>query len=166
MSSATPQPVRVLFVCLGNICRSPLAEAVFRQLVERRGLETRFEIDSAGTSDWHIGERPDERTTREAQRRGVLLTGHARQIRDVDIERFDYIVVMDDANERDVRRLAEQIRPDAPIHRLRSFDSEARSDMNVPDPFFGGSSGFARTHDIIERACHGLLERIRSERGL
>jgi protein-tyrosine phosphatase len=158
--------IGVLFVCLGNICRSPLAEGVFRDLVEREGVADRFDIDSAGTSGYHEGDSPDPRTVAVASRRGVRLEHSARQMRESDLGRFEYILVMDAANLAKVERLAEQARPDAEIMLLRSFDPEAGHDLEVPDPYFGGASGFEDVHEMVERACRGLLEHIRSEYAL
>ncbi|HEX7120275.1 MAG TPA: low molecular weight protein-tyrosine-phosphatase [Longimicrobiales bacterium] len=161
-----PHPIRVLFVCLGNICRSPMAEAVFRSLVRDDGVADRFEIDSAGTSDYHEGEPPDARAQEVARLRGITLTGRSRPIREADFHRFDYIIVMDAENLRDVAGLAERVGPGAEVHLLREFDREAGGDLDVPDPYYGGRAGFERVHDMIERSCRGLLEHIRCERTL
>jgi len=159
-------PIGVLFVCLGNICRSPLAEGVFRELVRQEGMSERFDIDSAGTTDYHAGESPDARTVEVAQRRGLRLTHEARRITAGDFGRFEYIVVMDTNNLAKVQRLAERVHPDAEVHLLRSFDPAAGKDLEVPDPYFGGPRGFEDVHDMIERACRGLLDHIRSEHAL
>jgi len=157
----------VLFVCLGNICRSPLAEAVFRKQVREAGLEDRFEVDSAGTSSYHEGEGPDPRTVKVARARGVEMTGRARQIRREDAKRFDYIIAMDESNLRDVQRLVAEAGVHSPrVMRLREFDPEASGDLDVPDPYYGGPRGFEDVHDIVERSCAALLEHIIAERGL
>lgn len=155
--------IGVLFVCLGNICRSPLAEGVFAQIVEAEGLAERFDIDSAGTSDYHIGDSPDPRTVEEARRRGLELSHAARQVTTQDLERFDYVIAMDASNLGKLERLAKQQRGRAQLHLLRTFDDEARDDLEVPDPYFGGPDGFSDVHDMVERASRGLLEHIRSE---
>lgn len=155
--------IGVLFVCLGNICRSPLAEALFRKAAAEEGVESRFRIDSAGTSGYHDGEGPDARTTETARRRGVAVAGSSRRITAEDVEAFDYLVVMDTENLREVRRLAGDER--GRVHLLREFDPEARSDRDVPDPYFGGPRGFEDVHDIVERSTRHLLERIRAEYG-
>lgn len=160
------EKIGVLFVCLGNICRSPLAEGVFRSIVSAEGMEHRFEIDSAGTSDYHIGSSPDARTIEEAQQRGLVLEHAARQITVEDLERFDYVIAMDASNLGNVERLARKQRGRAEVHLLRSFDAESGDDLEVPDPYFGGPEGFAQVHDLVERASHGLLSHIRLERGL
>ncbi len=158
------EPVRVLFVCLGNICRSPMAEAVFRSLVRDEGLEHRFEIDSAGTSDYHEGEPPDARAREVASARGITLTGRSRPIREGDLHRFDYVLVMDGENLRDVGRLAERAGHADKVRRLREFDPEAGGELDVPDPYYGGREGFERVQEMLERACGGLLEHIRTDR--
>ena len=157
------EPVRVLFVCMGNICRSPLAEGVFRELVERAGLADAIEIDSAGIGDWHVGELPDPRTRAVAERRGLKLVSRARQIVRDDLDQFDYVVAMDEENLRGLRRLRADAGSGTQVRRLREFDREADG-LDVPDPYYGGDDGFERVHDMVERACAGLLEHIRSER--
>lgn len=156
--------VRVLFVCMGNICRSPLAEGVFRELVTRHGLEERIEIDSAGIGSWHIGELADPRTRAVAQQRGLELTSRARQVRPDDLDEFDLVVVMDEDNLRAIERLRATLPPRAEVRRLREFDPATDSDLDVPDPYYGGDDGFDLVHDMIERACEGLLEHVRRTR--
>ena len=158
--------IGVLFVCLGNICRSPLAEALFRKAVSDAGLDGRFRIDSAGTSGYHDGEPPDARTTETARRRGVAVTGTSRRITPGDLEAFHYVVVMDAENLAEVRRLAHGRGVAAEIVRLREHDGDAGGDLDVPDPYFGGPDGFEAVHDLVERSARGLLDRIREERGL
>ncbi|HEX2166792.1 MAG TPA: low molecular weight protein-tyrosine-phosphatase [Longimicrobiales bacterium] len=157
------EKIGVLFVCLGNICRSPLAEGVFRDVVTDAGLAERFDIDSAGTSDYHIGDSPDPRTMSEAKRRGLVLEHAARQLGTEDLERFDYVIAMDASNLGRIRRLAASVPRHAELHLLREFDPESRDDLEVPDPYFGGPDGFADVHDMVERACRGLLDHIRDQ---
>jgi protein-tyrosine phosphatase len=159
-------PVSVLFVCLGNICRSPLAEGVFRALVAESGLENSFVIDSAGTSGWHDGEPPDARATAVAKRRGVELGGTSRQVEGPDLRRFRHVIAMDTENLRELRKLARRTAPDADIRLLRDFDPRADGDRDVPDPYFGGEAGFENVHDMVERSCRGLLEALRARYGL
>lgn len=149
----------VLFVCLGNICRSPLAEGVFRHLVAERGLEDRFEIDSAGTGGWHVGHPPDERSVAVASEHGIALDGAARQVRPEDLERFDIVLAMDSENLRDLERLAVDAESRSRLHLLREFDPEADS-LDVPDPYYGGTSGFENAYRMVRRACEGLLDRL------
>ena len=160
------EKIGVLFVCLGNICRSPLAEAVFEDVVRAEGLSAHFEIDSAGTSDYHAGDSPDPRTIGEARRRGLELEHAARQIRGEDLERFHYILAMDASNLGKIERLAQTRERRAELHLLRAFEEESGDDLEVPDPYFGGPDGFADVHDMIESACRGLLEHIRAAHDL
>ena len=153
----------MLFVCLGNICRSPLAEGVFRQLLKERGVADVFEVDSAGTSGYHDGDPPDPRTMAVARRRGVALTSISRRVTADDLIRFDHIIVMDDENLAAVEALARRAGVTARIRLLREFDPAADS-PGVPDPYYEGPDGFERVHDIVERACAGLLEHLLSER--
>jgi protein-tyrosine phosphatase len=158
--------VSVLFVCLGNICRSPLAEGVFRTLVEKEGLADRFVIDSAGTSGWHDAEPPDPRATAVARRHGVELAGTSRKVKGADLRRFHHIIAMDAENVRELRKLAARAAPDADIRLLREYDSRADGDRDVPDPYFGGEAGFENVHDIVERSCRALLADLREQYGL
>ncbi len=154
---------RILFVCMGNICRSPTAEGVFRHLVEEGGLSDDIEIDSAGTHAYHVNEPPDRRATAAAQRRGYSLTEiRARRVLDIDFERFDYIIAMDRDN---VERLVEQA--DVEHHdKVRLFlDFANAQEDEVPDPYYGGAAGFERVLDLVEDASRGLLEMLRNSRG-
>jgi protein-tyrosine phosphatase len=159
------EPVRVLFVCLGNICRSPLAEAVFRQQVRERGVEDLLEIDSAGTSGYHAGSPPDSRSARVAKARGVEITGVSRQLARDDLRRFDYVIAMDADNLREIGELRAAAGGTARVHRLREWDPQ-RDGADVPDPYYGGPRGFDDVHDIVERSCAALLDHILEEQGL
>lgn len=153
----------VLFVCLGNICRSPLAEGVFVHLVAEAGLTDRFEIDSAGTGAWHVGEAADARASMVASQHGVELVSSARQITDADVLRFDYLIAMDRENLRNIQRMADAAGSDAQVHLLREFDPNGNGDGDeVPDPYYGGASGFETVYEMVNRSCQGLLERIRT----
>jgi protein-tyrosine phosphatase len=156
--------VGVLFVCLGNICRSPLAEAVFRAMVESTGLAGRFDIDSAGTSNYHTGEAPDPRTVDVAKRHGIRVEHVARQVTARDLDRFDYVLAMDRENLRKLERATGGYAGRAEVQLLRSFDPDAVDDLEVPDPYFGGPRGFEDVHAMVERACRALLDHIRAER--
>ena len=151
--------IRVLFVCMGNICRSPLAEAVFRHLVRERGVEHRFEIDSAGTSGYHEGDPPDPRSVATARSRGITVAGASRPISHRDLDEFDYVIVMDAENRSDVDRLRAGAGGAARVHRLREWDPEGRG-LDVPDPYYGGARGFEDVHDIVERSCKALLDHL------
>lgn len=157
------KPTSLLFVCLGNICRSPLAESVFRHLARERGVEHEFEVDSAGTSGYHAGSPPDARSVATARSRGVEVAGASRRIGANDLERFDYVIVMDGENLGEVMRLHAEVRGSARVHRLREWDPEA-DDLDVPDPYYGGAQGFDRVHDLVERSCKALLDHLVAER--
>jgi protein-tyrosine phosphatase len=165
VSDGTWEPVRVLFVCLGNICRSPLAEAVFRHRVEERGWADRFEIDSAGTSGWHRGAPPDSRSAEVARRRGIEVAGASRKVAAADLRRFHYVIAMDEENLDALRELQASAGGTAQVRRVREFEPRAAS-LDVPDPYYGGPRGFEEVHDIVERACAGLLAHIAAEHGL
>jgi protein-tyrosine phosphatase len=146
---------RVLFVCLGNICRSPTAEGVMRRLVREHGLEDEIEIDSAGTGGWHVDAPPDARATEAAARRGTTLEGAARRFDPLrDFHRFDMIVAMDAENRRDLLALA----PDeAASSKVRMF---LAGDRDVPDPYYGGEDGFEEVLDLVEDAARALLSEL------
>lgn len=160
-SESGSTPLSVLFVCLGNICRSPLAEGVFLHLVRDEGLSERFEVDSAGTGSWHIGERPDPRSVAVAASHGVVLPGCARQVRPDDFDRFDVIVAMDRENLRNLERMSPN-GTRARLHLLREFDPEGGGD-EVPDPYFGGDHGFENVYRMVHRSCARLLEELRTD---
>ncbi len=157
-------PVRLLFVCLGNICRSPTAEGVMRSLIAREGLEDEIETDSAGTGGWHIGSAPDARASASAAGHGVTLEGRARQVRAEDFERFGLILAMDSENLRDLRTLAHGPGEEARVRLLREFDPEAAAagELDVPDPYYGAPGGFDEVFEMVSAACEGLLAEIRA----
>jgi protein-tyrosine phosphatase len=155
------KPVAVSFVCMGNICRSPTAEAVMRHLVREAGLAGKISVDSAGTGAWHVGEERDRRSRAVASRRGMPITGLARQFSRADFERFDLVLALDEDNQRDLRRLAPNDEARAKIRLLRSFEPGAAPGSEVPDPYYGGPEGFERVFDICLAACRGLLEHLR-----
>ncbi len=152
--------IRILFCCMGNICRSPTAEAVFRHYVDEAGLGARIHIDSAGTHDYHVGEAPDARTQRAAKRRGYDMSQlRGRQVGAEDFACFDYVLAMDEANLAILRRL----RPaDAQSHLGLFLEfAEHHGEREVPDPYYGGADGFERVLDMVEDAAKGLLQHIR-----
>lgn len=147
--------MRVLFVCLGNICRSPTAEGVFRHKLREAGLEPRVTVDSAGTGDWHVGKAPDARTRVAAMRRGYDLSAlRARQVCKADFGEFDLILAMDLANLADLKRLGQGAGTAELDLFLRRYAGELDE---VPDPYYGGEAGFEQVLDLIERACDALL---------
>jgi protein-tyrosine phosphatase len=161
---------RILFVCLGNICRSPMAEGVFRRVAEEEGLIDRFEIDSAGLGDWHIGQAPDHRAQKAARSRGVDISSQsARQVVYEDFDRFDLVLAMDGSNLAELKARA----PHEARGKIRPFLDFAPhvGTSDVPDPFFGGAEGFDRALDLIEAASRGLLasltgkEKVAAKRG-
>jgi protein-tyrosine phosphatase len=160
------KPIAVSFVCMGNICRSPTAEAILRHLVAEAGLDHRITVDSAGTGAWHVGEERDRRTRAVAQRRGMPITGPARQFVRGDFNRFDLVLALDEDNQRDLRRLAPDEEARAKIRLLRSFDAKAAPGAEVPDPYYGGPDGFDLVFDVCLAACRGLLDHLRRTHGL
>lgn len=152
--------INVLFVCMGNICRSPTAEGVFRHHVEQAGLSDRFFIDSAGTHAYHVAEPPDRRAIAAAERRGISLQGiKARRVVAEDFETFDWIIGMDDDN---IRRLQERS-PEEAQSKIRRFLEFANDpETEVPDPYYGGSAGFERVLDLVESASQGLLDTLKA----
>jgi protein-tyrosine phosphatase len=150
--------VRVLFVCMGNICRSPIAQGVFENMLRREGLEDRVFVDSAGTGDWHVGSPPNERAQRSASLRGLDLSSQrARQVRSEDCDTFDYVLTMDEQNYRMVSSLC---RGSAVVRPFLDFATDS-PEREVPDPYYGGPDGFERVLDLVEEASEGLLEDIR-----
>ena len=158
-ANAKNKKVNVLFVCLGNICRSPAAEGIFKKMVADEGLENEILVDSAGTSGWHEGELPDDRMRMHGQRRGYDFSSRSRKFVEKDLLIFDYIIVMDDDNYRNVKKLAKSKEDVAKIHLMTDF-SDKYSHSHVPDPYYGGSSGFELVMDLLEDACENLLNRI------
>ena len=159
-------PVRLCFVCLGNICRSPTAEGIFAALVADAGLDEQILVDSAGTGAWHVGEPADLRSRQTARRRGVTLTSRARQFEARDFARFDYVLALDRENRRELAHLAPDSGAQRKIHLLRRFDAESDGPDDVPDPYYGGHDGFDRVFDICHAACRGLLVFLIAEHGL
>ncbi len=156
--------MRILFVCMGNICRSPTAEGVMHALLREEGLEEAVELDSAGTGGWHAGEPPDARATEAARRRGVVLEGAARQVTAGDFDDFDLLVAMDRENLRDLLAIAPSEEGAEKVRLLREFDpaSADAGDLDVPDPYYGGERGFERVLELVTAACRGLLADVRA----
>jgi protein-tyrosine phosphatase len=154
--------VRLLFVCMGNICRSPTAEGVMRALLREQGLDDVVQVDSAGTGAWHLGDPPDARATAAARARGITLAGAARQVTRTDFDDYDLILAADRSNLRDLRAvLPAEAR--AKLHLLREFDpASGDGDLDVPDPYYGGDDGFEHVLDLVEAACRGLLDDLRA----
>lgn len=153
----TAAPTRVLFICLGNICRSPAAEGVFLHLLEQEGLQKAFEVDSAGTGSWHVGNAADARMRSAASRRGIHLPSRARQLEPKDLTRFDHILTMDGDNLAAVQAMARRHPASARIAPITEH-CRRHPASEVPDPYYGGPDGFDQVLDLLEDACQGLLE--------
>lgn len=154
---------KILFVCLGNICRSPSAEAVFRGLVEKEGLQNEIEIDSAGITDYHAGEPADARMQEHAVKRGYNLTSISRPVDSlIDFKEFDMIIGMDNQNITDLERLADGDSDLSKIFKMTDFCSDCYYD-EVPDPYYGGDEGFELVLDLLEKSCKGLLNFLRNQ---
>lgn len=151
-------PYKLLFVCLGNICRSPSAENIMNHLIQQRGLSDQIVCDSAGTSSYHIGSPPDRRMSAAASKRGITLTGQARQFHPEDFEKFDLILAMDKENYRDILTLDLKGQYTDKVKLMCDF-CRHHSDQEVPDPYYGGTEGFNYVIDLLLDACEGLLER-------
>jgi protein-tyrosine phosphatase len=158
--------MRILFVCLGNICRSPTAEGVMRHVLREEELEDQIEVDSAGTGGYHVGAPPDERAAAAARARSITLEGEARKFAPVDFDEFDLILAMDEENRRDLLDLAPDDDARAKVRLLREFDPDSAGapDLDVPDPYYGGPRGFEEVLDLVEAACRGLLHEVRGAR--
>ena len=156
------QKTSILFVCMGNICRSPTAEGVFRSVVEDAGMSGTISVDSAGTHAYHTGEPPDRRAQAAANRRGYVLADiRARRVEDADFYEFSYIVAMDNLN---LVTLQDRYSPEASAQLKLFLDFAEQAERDVPDPYYGGAAGFERVLDLVEEASHGLLEHIRRQK--
>lgn len=153
-------PKRVLFVCLGNICRSPAAEGIFRDIVEKRGLSDRFEIDSAGLYSGHAGQLPDSRMRVHAFQRGYNLTHHARPVKTSDFSDFDLIFAMDDSNYSRLRAFAPDPDSEKKVIRMTDLCRRHPGADHVPDPYYEGAEGFEIVLDLLEDACESLADRL------
>lgn len=151
------EKIRLLFVCLGNICRSPSAEAVMKKLARQAGLDNRLEIDSAGLIGYHEGEQADPRMRAHAARRGYVLDSISRPVRPVDFYDFDLIIGMDDRNVEELKRRAPDLETAAKVRQMTEFSRHKLYDY-VPDPYYSGAEGFELVLDLLEDACGGLLE--------
>ncbi|MDR0332658.1 MAG: low molecular weight phosphotyrosine protein phosphatase [Dysgonamonadaceae bacterium] len=152
---------RILFVCLGNICRSPAAEGIMKKMVKERHLQDVIEIDSAGTSGWNDGSFPDPRTLAHGKKRGYDFCSISRKFVSADFDRFDYIVVMDSNNFANVKALATTQEEVEKIHLMTDFCTRITSHDHIPDPYYGSASGFELVMDLLEDACEGLLHHLK-----
>ena len=150
--------IKVLFICLGNICRSPLAEALFNHKIKEKGYENFLSCDSCGTSDYHIGELPDERTMASASKNGIKICHRGRQLNRTDFRDFDYLIAMDDSNISNIKKAANQYKTSAKnLFLMRSFQSNAAF-SEVPDPYYGGVDGFQKVYEILDSSLDGFIE--------
>lgn len=154
--------IEISFVCLGNICRSPLAQGVFQDLVKREKLDHKIIISSAGTSAWHVGDLPDKRMCQTAQAKGIQLRSRARQFQRKDYARFDLVLAMDEDNLAKLEAIAPKTLPEDKLMLFRSFDPENNGDLDVPDPYYGGAKGFEAVYEMVARTCPPLLDYIKS----
>lgn len=151
--------IGVLFVCLGNICRSPMAEGVFKKHLDDKGLNDKVFADSSGTGAYHVGENPDHRMCETAKGYSIILDHKARQFSRLDFKKFDYILVMDEANFKDIKTLADDSADLAKIKLMRDFDPYPESG-NVPDPYYGGIDGFTTVYQILDRSTREFLDHL------
>lgn len=156
---------KVLFVCLGNICRSPAGEGIFKHLVKNEGLDNDIIVDSAGTSGWHRGELPDHRMRRHAAKRGYKLDSLSRKFTADDFDHFDIILAMDDSNYANIMVLAPDLESQKKVYRMVDFLQRLVHD-HIPDPYYMGAEGFEQVLDLLEDACEGLLKEIKKKKEL
>ena len=154
--------IEISFVCLGNICRSPLAQGVFQDLVIREKLDQNIIISSAGTSSWHVGDLPDERMRKTAQSKGIQLNSRARQFQSEDFDQFKLVLAMDHINLSKLNGIAPSNLPTNKLMLFRTFDPECNGAQDVPDPYFGGPKGFEEVYQMVKRTCPPLLDYIKS----
>jgi protein-tyrosine phosphatase len=154
---------KILFVCLGNIVRSPLAENLFHHMIRDTDMEHAYEADSAGTSSYHIGERPDRRMRQTAAEHGVEVRGRSRQVSMDDLDRFDLIIAMDQSNYDSLQSMSASADQQRKIRLMREFDPQAEPGEGVPDPWYGGIDGFEKTYTIVERSVAGLIEALQED---
>ncbi|MCE2706356.1 MAG: low molecular weight phosphotyrosine protein phosphatase [Proteobacteria bacterium] len=158
------QPIKVLFVCLGNICRSPIAHGIMQDKINKNNLTHLYEIDSAGTSGFHIGHEPDSRSINIAKSHGVLVNHKARQLTQHDITHYNYILAMDHLNYDAILNLSSTIKtPTKHVFLLRSFDLSEKNEFDIPDPYYGLENDFEEVYKICERSINGLLNYIEQE---
>lgn len=158
--------IRLLFVCLGNICRSPAAEGIMQNIVDKNELQDIVEVESAGTSGWHEGDLPDERMRAHGERRGFNFSSPARKFIKSDFDNFDYIIVMDDDNYNNVMSLATNNSQVNKIRKMTEFSVLYKHHDEIPDPYYGGATGFELVLDLLEDACEGLMHKIIEKRNL
>ncbi len=150
---------KVIFVCAGNICRSPLAEGIFIHKLKQKNILHKYEVDSAGTGAWHVGERPDPRSLEIAAEHGVELPGVSRQFMLKDIKDFDIILAMDSSNYRDIKRMCDPVDFEK-LQMMRDFDVEPHIGQSVPDPYYNGGNAFNQVYDMLDVCCENLIQHL------
>jgi protein-tyrosine phosphatase len=156
--------LKIMFVCMGNICRSPLAHAVFEDIVKKDEAENAFEIESSGTINYHVGELPDARMRETARRHGITMSHRARQFKKADLDDYDMILAMDKENLANIRKLARSRDQLDKIQLFRNFDPQANDEAEVPDPYYGGEEGFENVFEIVTRTSQHLLTALKSQK--
>lgn len=151
---------KILFVCLGNICRSPAAEGILKRMVREQRLEDKISVDSAGTSGYHYGDLPDHRMRQHGARRGYKFDSLSRRFTSRDFDRFDVILAMDDSNYHNIMRLAPDLESEKKVYRMVDFSNRFGHD-HIPDPYYSGADGFELVLDLLEDACEGLLDKLK-----
>jgi protein-tyrosine phosphatase len=155
--------VKVCFVCLGNICRSPLAQGVFEALVKEEGLQDCIIISSAGVSAWHVGNTPDGRMQQTARDHGIHLNSRARQFQSSDFEQMDLVLAMDHSNLSALKQMRPELVLQDKLFLFRSFDPQHNNDLEVPDPYYGGGKGFETVYQIVHRTCPNVLDHLKAQ---
>jgi protein-tyrosine phosphatase len=153
----------ILFICMGNICRSPLAEGIFQHKLSQRVLHHKYMVESAGTGNWHVGDLADPRMRTTALRNGIDLTSRARQVNQKDFKRFDMLLAMDRNNYLHLLDMDKSTTYTERVHMMRAFDPDVQQELDVPDPYFGGDSGFEDVYQMLDRSCENLLNILESK---
>ena len=153
----------ILFVCMGNICRSPLAEGIFQHKLSQHGLQDKYMVESAGTGNWHVGDLADSRMRATALRHGIALKSRARQVNKKDFKRFDMLLAMDRNNYLHLLGMVKKESDGERVHMMRVFDPDVQQELDVPDPYFGGNRGFEDVYQMLDRSCENLLNILESQ---
>jgi protein-tyrosine phosphatase len=153
----------ILFICMGNICRSPLAEGIFQHKLSQRGVEHKYMVDSAGTGNWHAGDLADSRMRATALSHGIDLKSRARQVTKLDFKKFDMLLAMDRTNYLVLLDIDKSETYSERVYMMRAFDPDIHQELDVPDPYFGGDNGFEEVYQMLERSCENLLNILESK---